>query len=108
VRSWCFRRFDDRTVSIAQSYEPRIRVVVFEKNRGYGAAIQEGWRVGGGDLLGFIDATDLRSCCKRPMCERRSPARRSCSEPDAQSKMPHPRVGNRLLRGYSATCRRRK
>lgn len=45
----------DRTAEIAQSYE-EIQVVVFEQNRGYGAAIKEGWRMGTGDLVGFLDA----------------------------------------------------
>ena len=45
----------DRTAEIAQSYED-VEVIVFEKNRGYGAAIKEGWRHGGSRLLGFIDA----------------------------------------------------
>jgi hypothetical protein len=46
----------DRTAEIARGFEPRIRLVVFPRNRGYGAAIKEGWRVGGGDLLAFLDA----------------------------------------------------
>jgi glycosyltransferase involved in cell wall biosynthesis len=45
----------DRTAEIARSFAD-IEVVVFEKNRGYGAAIQEGWRRGSGTLLGFLDA----------------------------------------------------
>ncbi|QDT43921.1 Undecaprenyl-phosphate 4-deoxy-4-formamido-L-arabinose transferase [Gimesia alba] len=45
----------DRTVEIAQSYED-VQVVVFEENQGYGAAIKEGWRLGQGDLVGFLDA----------------------------------------------------
>src|SRR5262245_25720854 len=46
----------DRTGEIARRYEPQVRVIVFETNRGYGAAIKEGWRVAGGDLLAFLDA----------------------------------------------------
>ncbi len=46
----------DRTAEIAQGYVPEIRLVVFPKNRGYGAAIKEGWRVSGGDYLSFLDA----------------------------------------------------
>ena len=46
----------DRTAEIARGFEPRIRLVVFERNRGYGAAIKEGWRVSGGSLLAFLDA----------------------------------------------------
>ncbi len=45
----------DRTAEIAKSYED-VKVIVFEKNRGYGAAIKEGWRQGTGGLVGFLDA----------------------------------------------------
>jgi glycosyltransferase involved in cell wall biosynthesis len=45
----------DRTAEIANSFED-VKVIVFEKNRGYGAAIKEGWRQGQGSLLGFLDA----------------------------------------------------
>ena len=45
----------DQTAEIARGYEG-IGLVVFEKNRGYGAAIKEGWRRGSGDLVGFLDA----------------------------------------------------
>jgi len=45
----------DRTVEIARSFE-QIQVIVFEKNRGYGAAIKEGFRQGKGSLVGFLDA----------------------------------------------------
>jgi glycosyltransferase involved in cell wall biosynthesis len=46
----------DRTVEIAGRYSDRIKLIVFEKNRGYGAAIKEGWANSDADLLGFIDA----------------------------------------------------
>lgn len=45
----------DRTAEIAQGFD-EVQVVVFEKNRGYGAAIKEGWLRGKGTLLGFLDA----------------------------------------------------
>lgn len=45
----------DRTAEIAQGYDG-IEVVVFPKNRGYGAAIKAGWETGGGELLAFLDA----------------------------------------------------
>ncbi|MBP7936519.1 MAG: glycosyltransferase family 2 protein [Phycisphaerae bacterium] len=45
----------DRTAAIARGY-PDVLVIEFEKNRGYGAAIKEGWRQAGGDLLAFLDA----------------------------------------------------
>jgi glycosyltransferase involved in cell wall biosynthesis len=46
----------DRTVDIARRYSDRIRLIVFEKNRGYGAAIKEGWARSDAELLGFLDA----------------------------------------------------
>src|SRR3974377_1124060 len=46
----------DRTVNIAQRYTDQIKLIVFEKNRGYGAAIKEGWRQSDADFLGFLDA----------------------------------------------------
>lgn len=49
----------DRTADIAQAFannNPQVTAIIFEKNRGYGAAIKEGFRVGDGDLLGFLDA----------------------------------------------------
>ncbi len=46
----------DRTVEIAQRYEPHIKIIVFPVNRGYGAAIQEAWRQSDAELLAFLDA----------------------------------------------------
>jgi glycosyltransferase involved in cell wall biosynthesis len=46
----------DETVSRASAYKDRIDLIVFDKNRGYGAAIKEGWRRSDADLLGFLDA----------------------------------------------------
>lgn len=46
----------DGTVAIASRYTDRIRLIIFEKNRGYGAAIKEGWNQSTGDLLAFLDA----------------------------------------------------
>ncbi len=45
----------DRTAEIAGDFD-EVKVIVFEKNRGYGAAIKEGWLQGNGTLLGFMDA----------------------------------------------------
>src|SRR3954471_7402826 len=45
----------DRTAEIARSYD-EVKTIVFAQNRGYGAAIKEGFRQGEGDLVGFIDA----------------------------------------------------
>lgn len=46
----------DGTVAIAREYEDRIGLIVFEKNRGYGAAITEAWSRSQAELLGFLDA----------------------------------------------------
>lgn len=46
----------DRTVELATPYIDRIKLIVFEKNRGYGAAIKEAWRQSDADFLGFLDA----------------------------------------------------
>ena len=46
----------DGTVEIASSFQDQIRLIVFEKNRGYGAAIQTAWDNCDADLLGFLDA----------------------------------------------------
>ena len=46
----------DRTVELASRYLGRIQLIVFPKNRGYGAAIKEAWRQSDADLLGFLDA----------------------------------------------------
>jgi hypothetical protein len=45
----------DRTEEIAKSFE-EVTVLVFEKNRGYGAAIKCGFEHGRGDLVSFLDA----------------------------------------------------
>jgi glycosyltransferase involved in cell wall biosynthesis len=45
----------DRTAEIAAQY-PAVRLVSYEHNRGYGAAIKAGFAVARGDVLGFLDA----------------------------------------------------
>jgi glycosyltransferase involved in cell wall biosynthesis len=45
----------DRTAQIAGQFDD-VQVIVFESNRGYGAAIKAGWESGTGELLGFLDA----------------------------------------------------
>ncbi len=106
----------DGTVAIARKFEPRITLVVFEKNRGYGAAIKEGWRVGGGDepgdLLGFLDADGTCDPAYfAPMCEAAKAGRDVVlgNRMHGDSAMPPVRrVGNRLfawLLGYLASER---
>ena len=46
----------DRTVERARAFERRSTLIVFERNRGYGAAIMEAWRQSDAELLGFLDA----------------------------------------------------
>lgn len=49
----------DRTVEIAQDLanrESRVELIVFETNRGYGAAIKAGFERGTGELVSFLDA----------------------------------------------------
>ncbi len=46
----------DRTVERAARFGDRIRLIVFEHNRGYGAAIKAAWAASDADLLGFLDA----------------------------------------------------
>jgi glycosyltransferase involved in cell wall biosynthesis len=46
----------DRTVEIASQYANRVRLIVFQHNKGYGAAIKEGWKNTDAELLGFMDA----------------------------------------------------
>jgi glycosyltransferase involved in cell wall biosynthesis len=46
----------DQTVPLAQKHLDKIKLVVFEKNRGYGAAIKRGWEETDAELLAFLDA----------------------------------------------------
>jgi glycosyltransferase involved in cell wall biosynthesis len=46
----------DRTVELASRYKDLIRLIVFSKNQGYGAAIKEAWDESDAELLGFLDA----------------------------------------------------
>jgi glycosyltransferase involved in cell wall biosynthesis len=46
----------DRTVELASKFADQIHLIVFERNRGYGAAIKEAWEQSDADLLGFLDA----------------------------------------------------
>lgn len=47
----------DQTVTIAQRYPDKANLIIFEQNKGYGAAIKAGWDSDPeADLLAFIDA----------------------------------------------------
>lgn len=61
----------DRTVERALKYKDQVRIVVFPKNRGYGAAIKQAWLASDADLLGFLDADG--TCDPKffaPLCAR--------------------------------------
>lgn len=46
----------DSTVEIAQRYTDKIHLIIFPENKGYGAAIKQGWLESDADLLSFLDA----------------------------------------------------
>src|SRR5690349_19563140 len=46
----------DRTVELAEGFRDEITLIVFPRNRGYGAAIKEAWSRSDAELLGFLDA----------------------------------------------------
>jgi glycosyltransferase involved in cell wall biosynthesis len=46
----------DRTVELASPYTDRVNLIVFDQNRGYGAAIKEAWSRSDAELLGILDA----------------------------------------------------
>lgn len=62
----------DGTVRIASEIaqnDSRVRVVAWERNRGYGAAIQHGFHLGSGDLVAFLDADGTCDpACFSAMC----------------------------------------
>jgi glycosyltransferase involved in cell wall biosynthesis len=101
----------DRTAEIARDIAKNfsgVHVIVFERNRGYGAAIKEGWRQGTGDLLGFLDAdgtcdpVHFARMCRAAIDERGDVVLGSRLGPD--SRMPRlRRIGNQtyaLLLGF--------
>ena len=74
----------DRTVEIARSFAG-VKVIELIKNRGYGAAIQEGWRQGSGTLLGFLDADG--TCDPRYFAEMARIAQRDSADVVLGSRM---------------------
>lgn len=90
----------DRTAAIAGGYE-QIRLIEFERNRGYGAAIKRGFEDSDGEIVGFLDADGtcepafFATLCTVLMDESASVAIGSRMGP--QSKMPRVRrLGNRI------------
>ncbi len=102
----------DRTVERARRYADSVKLIVFEKNRGYGAAIKEAWRQSDADLLGFLDADGtcdpnfFADLCRTLVSEQADVV--LGSRLNQASKMPLVRrVGNRgfatLLRALSSS-----
>lgn len=90
----------DRTAELAAGYED-VRVIVFEQNRGYGAAIKKGFDEGRGDLVAFLDADGtcdpnfFAPLCSALIDENAAVALGSRMGP--QSRMPRVRrLGNRI------------
>jgi glycosyltransferase involved in cell wall biosynthesis len=91
----------DQTSEIAGQFDD-VRVIVFERNRGYGAAIKAGFQAADGDLLGFLDADGtcdprfFAVLCRALVDEDASVALGSRMGPD--SRMPQVRrLGNRIF-----------
>jgi glycosyltransferase involved in cell wall biosynthesis len=90
----------DRTVEIAKSFH-EVRVIVFERNRGYGAAIKEGWRHSKGTLVGCLDAdgtcdpADFGEMCRIAIAETADLVVGSRLGPNSEMPIVR-RLGNRL------------
>ena len=90
----------DRTVEIASSYKD-VNLIIFEENRGYGAAIKRGFEESTGELVSFLDADGtcdpkfFATLCKNLIGKHASVALGSRLGPE--SKMPAiRRLGNRF------------
>ena len=90
----------DRTAEIAAGYHD-IRLINFDENRGYGAAIKTGFEAGTGDLVAFLDAdgtcnpTFFATLCSALVRENASVAIGSRMGPDSRMP-PVRRLGNRI------------
>ncbi len=90
----------DQTAAIARGYD-QIRLIEFERNRGYGAAIKRGFEESDGEIVGFLDGDGtcepafFATLCTALIDESASVAIGSRMGP--QSKMPGVRrLGNRI------------
>jgi len=97
----------DRTAEIASDFSD-VTLIEFERNRGYGAAIKEGFRAGSGGIVGFLDADGtcdpnfFADLCKALVKENAAVAIGSRMGPG--SKMPWiRRVGNRTYAAILST-----
>ena len=90
----------DRTAQIAARYD-EVHLIVFEQNRGYGAAIKQGFAESTGELVAFLDADG--TCDPKffgPLCNALYTARADValgSRLGPESRMPPVRrLGNRV------------
>jgi glycosyltransferase involved in cell wall biosynthesis len=94
----------DRTSALAHRHIDKIQLIVFEKNRGYGAAIQHAWKNSDADLLAFLDADgtcDPRFFANlaRALCDEHADVVLGCRL-NSETKMPLLRqTGNLLFAG---------
>ncbi|MHC5109157.1 MAG: glycosyltransferase family 2 protein [Planctomycetota bacterium] len=91
----------DRTVEIASRFVEDIKLIEFDRNRGYGAAIKRGFHDTNGDLVGFLDADGTCDPCYfAVLCNALIEDSASVaigSRMGPQSKMPPiRRLGNRI------------
>jgi hypothetical protein len=90
----------DRTAEVAGGF-PEVRLIVFERNRGYGAAIQSGFAASEGELVGFLDADgtcdpNFFAALSRAVVERNAEIALGCRM-GPESRMPGlRRVGNHV------------
>lgn len=91
----------DRTSEFALRHTDKVQLIVFEKNRGYGAAIQHAWQNSDADLLAFLDADgtcDPRffADLARALCEEQADVALGCRL-NSETKMPLIRQAGNLL-----------
>jgi glycosyltransferase involved in cell wall biosynthesis len=90
----------DRTAEVAAAFD-EVRVIVFERNRGYGAAIKRGFEEGSGELVGFLDADGtcepafFATLCRALIEEEAAVALGSRMGPESRMPMVR-RIGNRI------------
>ncbi len=97
----------DRTVEIATQYKDQINLIVFEKNKGYGAAIKQGWLESEAELLSFLDADG--TCDPKFFVELCNQITRSNSDVALGCRLNHLGLSPRLLQlchhGLEYQCR---
>ena len=94
----------DRTVERARRYADRIQLLVFDENRGHGAAVKAAWEDSDADLLGTLDADGTCDpAAFAPLCLALVAAHADVAvgcRLNAASQMPWiRRLGNRIFAG---------